>query len=266
MTNDYADKNAELINSYLQTRDHKILCQLVSLNYPLVVKLSQKFKVQRDSVPDLLQEGCLGLIEGINKFEANRGAILYTYISYWIKAYMFKFVVHSSHIARLGLSTDESKLFYNLKKEQEKLKNKNVPVEDELEYISKEMNIDLDKVKLIDGYNKSKITSIDKIREYNISNNNTPDKLCEELNSFKILSSKIEEFKTSLNQKEKIILEERIMSEDPSTFDKLGAQLIISKQRVKQIEVIVKERLQKFLGRDFEPINSGAMRIVSGNV
>jgi RNA polymerase sigma-32 factor len=250
MISDITGKNAELIQKYIETHDHKTLSELVSLNYPLVIKLSRNFHVPDNSKRDLLQEGCLGLIEGINKFDPSKGTVLCTYITFWIRAYMYKFLVYCSHITRLNLSTDESKLFYNLKKEQEKLKNNTNIIENELEHISNKLGIDLEKVKLIDEFNKSTITSFDNVN--NISNiNNDPDKLYEDLNSFEYLSSKLDKFKSSLNLKETAILEDRIISENPCTFEELGARMCISKQRVKQIEDKLKDKLQKYVKANY---------------
>ena len=259
MTIQYDEKNRALIQEYIQTQSAKILNELVLLNYPLVIRLSRTFQVNKNNVPDLIQEGCIGLICGIKKFDPNKGKKLSSYISLWIRAYMFKFIVHNSHITKLVLSSspDDSKLFYNLKKEQEKLKNINIPIDDELEYIAKSLNIDIDKVKLIDSFNKSTIVNFDKVPE--ISGNNTPDKLYEELDAFNTLNSKVEQFKLSLNSKEQLIFNNKIVSENPCTFEELGAQLLISKQRVQQIETKIRARLQKFIGADYSSINSGGV-------
>jgi RNA polymerase sigma-32 factor len=249
---DHKKQNAELISRYKETGDNKILGQLVKANYSLVVGLSKKFHVKSYNQEDLIQKGCIGLIHAINKFDQSKGMALSTYATYWIRAYMFKYMISVVSLLKFTPTTDEANLYFNLDKEKSKLSNQNIDVENDMELVAHYMNENVEKTKLINSFKNIKISSLDKyqgnLKDILIADNdNIPDKLIEERNSKIDLNSKLELFKNSLNDKEKEVFNSRIQTNDPITFEEIGGKLLISKQRAQQIEAEVKTKLTRFL-------------------
>lgn len=256
----YNELNKSLIKEYLSSKNKKILTKLVELNYPLVVNCSKQFNIKFSDKKDIIQEGCIGLIHGINKFNPNKGTALSTYVSYWIRCYMFKYLINNNHLVKLNNFTEGKKLIFNLEKEKENIKSLDLEVDDELDFISKKMNIDKDKVELVNEYNNPTFYSLntngsienkDKNKNYsklNIPNNiEIPSKLYERKDYVSKASELLNIFRSNLSYKEQYVFDKRLLIDKPETFASIGGHLCISKQRIHQIEVNIKDKLGNFL-------------------
>jgi len=115
------DEEHELAVEYGRTHDPKIARKLVTANMKLVVKLAHEYSRAHRNLPDLIQEGKVGLVQAVEKYDPNRGVKLSSYAAWWIRAYMLRWLLQNARIVRLGTTATQRKLFFNLRKEKAKL-------------------------------------------------------------------------------------------------------------------------------------------------
>ncbi len=115
------DQEHELAVEYLATHDAKIAKQLVTSNLKLVVKLAHEYTRAGKNLLDLIQEGNVGLVQAVEKYDPHRGVKLSSYAAWWIRAFILRAILHNARMVRLGTTATQRKLFFNLRKEKAKL-------------------------------------------------------------------------------------------------------------------------------------------------
>jgi RNA polymerase sigma-32 factor len=229
---------------YRETGDRAIAYNLVTANLRLVVKIALDYQRQwMLNLMDLIQEGNLGLMQAVKNFDPYRGAKLSYYASYWIKAYILKFVMDNWRLVKIGTTQVQRKLFFNLQKEKNRLEKMGFypgPArlaeafetgEDkviEMEQRLGDWEPSLDHP-VGDDWRETRgdmISDMTELFDTRIAN--------AELQQ--IFSSKLVDFKDTIDAKELEILEQRILSEEPVTLQSIGDRYGITKERVRQIE------------------------------
>jgi len=229
---------------YRETGDRAIAYNLVTANLRLVVKIALDYQRQwMLNLMDLIQEGNLGLMQAVKNFDPYRGAKLSYYASYWIKAYILKFVMDNWRLVKIGTTQVQRKLFFNLQKEKNRLEKMGFypgPArlaeafetgEDkviEMEQRLGDWEPSLDHP-VGDDWRETRgdmISDRTELFDTRIAN--------AELQQ--IFSSKLVDFKETIDAKELEILEQRILSEEPVTLQSIGDRYGITKERVRQIE------------------------------
>jgi len=229
---------------YRETGDRAIAYNLVTANLRLVVKIALDYQRQwMLNLMDLIQEGNLGLMQAVKNFDPYRGAKLSYYASYWIKAYILKFVMDNWRLVKIGTTQVQRKLFFNLQKEKNRLEKMGFypgPArlaeafetgEDkviEMEQRLGDWEPSLDHP-VGDDWRETRgdmISDMTELFDTRIAN--------AELQQ--IFSSKLIDFKETIDAKELEILEQRILSEEPVTLQSIGDRYGITKERVRQIE------------------------------
>lgn len=226
--------------------------KLVVSNLKLVVKIALEYYNSYLNILDLIQEGNVGLVHAVRKYNPYKGTRFSTYASFWIRAYMLKYIMDSWSIVKVGTTQSQRKLFYRLNKEKKKLEAEGIFPAPHLLAATMEVKVaeveDMEKrlsytdISLEHPiYDEGEETFMDMMRT---------DENIEEVVAAKekreILGRKILEFKKTLNDKELFIFNYRIMAEDPITLQEIGVQFKISRERVRQIENRV---LKKFNDR-----------------
>jgi RNA polymerase sigma-32 factor len=229
---------------YRETGDKAIAYDLVTANLRLVVKIALDYQRQwMLNLMDLIQEGNLGLMQAVKNFDPYRGAKLSYYASYWIKAYILKFVMDNWRLVKIGTTQVQRKLFFNLQKEKNRLEKMGFypgPArlaeafetgEDkviEMEQRLGDWEPSLDHP-VGDDWRETRgdmISDTAELFDTRIAN--------AELQQ--IFSSKLVDFKETIDAKELEILEQRILSDEPVTLQSIGDRYGITKERVRQIE------------------------------
>ena len=236
----------------------KAAYELLSRNLWLVVKISRDYEKAARSLLDVIQEGNMGLMEAVKKFDPYKDVRFPTYAVWWIKAYIIKYVMANWRMVKIGTTQAQRKLFFNLKKEKEKLeregffpapkllaekldvREKDV-IEMEQRLSSPDMSMDLPSSEDSNVTIGSNFASSDISAEQAV--------IIKENKS--LIKNSIEDFKKTLNDKETLILNKRLLSEDISTLQELSTILGVSKERVRQIEKKIKEKLKNFLPDNF---------------
>ena len=230
--------------------------KLVTSHLRLVAKIAMGYRGYGLPVNELISEGNIGLMQAVKKFDPDKGFRLATYAMWWIKAAIQEYVLRSWSLVKMGTTTAQKKLFFNLKK----IKSQIAPDQDgdlkdeQVEEISKRLNVDSKEVinmnRRMMGQEKSLNTPIKNGESDEWQDWLVDDKLDQEL----IISQKQEyddkkELLNSamkiLNEREKEIIVSRRLTENPETLDELSKKFRISRERIRQIETKAFEKLQK---------------------
>jgi RNA polymerase sigma-32 factor len=116
-----AQEEQDLTRQYVETQDVRTAAKLVTANLRLVVKLAYEYRRAYKNIMDLIQEGNIGLMQAVKRYDPYRGVKLSSYAAWWIRAYMLRFILNNWRLVKLGTTQAQRKLFFNLNKEKAKL-------------------------------------------------------------------------------------------------------------------------------------------------
>jgi RNA polymerase sigma-32 factor len=230
--------------------------KLIEANLRLVVKIAYEYRRAHRNLLDLVQEGNIGLIQAVGKFDPYRGVKLSSYAAFWIRAYILKFILNNWRLVKIGTTQAQRKLFFNLRKEREKLEQLgfqptsallaeklDVPerevVEMERRLAAPEASLDAPLGSDDDGAR----TRLD----YLPSDDERPDRAVAQSEFSELLRGKLEAFAKTLEGREQAIFRERWLSEEPLTLQELGDRYHVSRERARQLEKRMLDRLKKYL-------------------
>ena len=251
-----AEEEYMLAKNWREHGNLKAAHKLVTSHLRLVAKIAMGYRGYGLPVNELISEGNIGLMQAVKKFDPDKGFRLATYAMWWIKAAIQEYVLRSWSLVKMGTTTAQKKLFFNLKK----LKKQIAPnqegdlKESQVKEISKRLAVDSDEVvnmnRRMMGQEKSLNDPIKKGETDEWQDWLVDEKLDQEL----IISQRQEYddkkdllYKSFniLNDREKEIIQERRLSENPKTLDELSKKYKISRERIRQIETRAFEKLQK---------------------
>jgi RNA polymerase sigma-32 factor len=258
------DEEQELAVRYREHGDKDAAFRLVTSNLRLVVKIAMEFqKNWMISLMDLIQEGNIGLVQAIRKFDPYRGVKLSSYASYWIKAYILKFILDNWRLIKIGTTQAQRKLFFNLNKERERLRHLGFDPTPRL--IAEQLDVKEDEVIEMDQRMGSWELSLENPVEEGSRQSHKDLLASSHADSETILADeqirtlvrqKLDELRRSLGDKERDILDNRLLSEKPETLQEIGTRWNISRERIRQIEERLKKKIRTYLVEqipDFEP-------------
>ena len=243
---------SELMIRAKQEHDKEAMLIIVSHHLRLVVWIAMTFQRRwHQNLQDLIQEGNLGLLRALDKFDPGKGIKFSYYATFWIKAYILKFLMTNWRLVKIGTTQTQRKLFYTLNREKQKLIAMGFEADTKLLAqhfeVSEEEIIDMQQ--RLEGVDVS--VNTDSSDEGNTVIQITNGQSAEDILAKEELSEKfgghIEELFTTLNPNEQRILRERILSDSPTTLKVLGEELNISRERVRQIESRLIEKIKKHL-------------------
>ena len=235
----------ELCTRYIKTKDPNIKREIVYKNIRLVIKIVNEFP--RIHQQDLIGEGLIGLIEGIEKYDPEKGK-LSTYVAFWIRAYIFKYILYNSKIIKFGTNWPQRKALFNVHKVKAKLEAEGKDATAEI--IANELNIDEKIVQDLKGFEQVNISSPEEIKTINdIASDCLPaDETLSILEENTIIKKKFDLFKQLLNDNERKVLDERLLfvGDKKKTLNMVGSELRLSRQRMCQVENKVVAKLKEF--------------------
>jgi RNA polymerase sigma-32 factor len=230
--------------------------KLIEANLRLVVKIAYEYRRAHKNLLDLVQEGNIGLIQAVSKFDPYRGVKLSSYAAFWIRAYILKFVLNNWRLVKIGTTQAQRKLFFNLRKEREKLEQLgfqpssallaeklDVP---EREVIEMERRLAAPEASLdapIGSDDDGTRTRLD----YLPSDDERPDRAVAQNEFAQLLRGKLEAFAQTLEGREQTIFRERWLTEEPLTLQEIGDRYQVSRERARQLEKRMLDRLKKYL-------------------
>jgi RNA polymerase sigma-32 factor len=229
--------------------------RLVLSNLRLVVKIAMEYRRSWTNLLDLVQEGNLGLLQAVQRFDPEQGVKLSSYAAYWIRAYILKYLIDNIRMVRLGSSRAERKLFFRLNREKRELERQGfepVPkllaerldvTEDDVEHMQRRLaegELSLDAPLTSGEPDRSfgdLIAGSGESAEQQVGD--------EELRS--VFLAKVHEFADGLDERERRIVDARILAEEPKTLQELGEEFGVTRERVRQLEARLVNRLREYL-------------------
>jgi RNA polymerase sigma-32 factor len=239
-----------------EKNDKRAAYRLVTSNLRLVVKIAMDFhRYWTKSLLDLIQEGNVGLLQAVRKFDPYRGIKFSYYASFWIKAYMLKFIMENWKLVKIGTTQTQRKLFFNLAKERDKLMAQGFEPEPRL--LAERLDVKEEEViemsqRLGGGEVSLNAPMSDDGKEVFGSflpdpNQTAIDEKLSEKQNRTLLLKKLAEYREKLSGKELDIFDNRIMAENPLTLQELGDKYHISRERVRQIQERIIKNIKKWL-------------------
>jgi RNA polymerase sigma-32 factor len=257
----------EAATLYFETGDVDAAAKLVTANLRLVVKIAYDYRRAHKNINDLIQEGSIGLMQAVKKYDPYKGVKLSTYAAWWIRAYILRFILNNARLVKVGTTQAQRKLFFNLRKEKARLSalgidptpeiiaaRLDVPTEDVVQMDRRlaagDMSLDAP-VSAAEGSSQSRVDFLPaRVAD-------TSDVLAEaELGA--LVREQLVAFGETLKGKEAQIFHQRMLTEEPRTLQELGDEFGVSRERVRQLEkrlqLKLKQHLSERLGDGlFEP-------------
>jgi RNA polymerase sigma-32 factor len=248
--------------------DQEAAYRLVTSNLRLVVKIALEFqRVWMQNLLDLIQEGNIGLMQAVKKFDPYKNVKFSYYASFWIKAYILKFIMDNWRLVKIGTTQGQRKLFFKLKKEKQKLIEEGFDPKPKLLSqrlgVSEREIVDMDQ--RLDGWDISldaplkEDSDTERIEFMSTESESAEDTVAKkEMSS--LLNEKIAEFRTQMTDRELEIFDKRIFSDSPVTLQEIGDKYGISRERVRQVEKNVVKKMRDYFKKeipDFETYTEG---------
>ena len=255
------EEETELLERYASTQDMNAHKKLVRHNLRLVISIAKKYRVKHASLWDLIQEGNIGLMRAVEKFDLNAGVKFSTYASYWIRANILRFVMDNAHIVKMGTTQDQRKLYWNLSKVRAKLEAQGV--EPTVDNLAEELSIKKSAVREMNErltaatYSLSDAVDSDDNKSSYLASSSAlrdqtkiPSKLYESYELSEKLPVLLQSFHDSLNnEKHRLVFAGRFMQEVKAKYEDIGSQCGFTRQRAQQLEAKLRPQLQRYLRR-----------------
>ena len=251
------EEEKALTAQLVETGDIEIAKKLVAANLRLVVKIAMEYRSAYKNVMDLIQEGNIGLMKAVSKYNPEKGAKLSYYASWWIKSYILKFILDNFRLIKIGTTAEQKKLFYNLMREKERLKNQGI--EPEVKLISENLGVSEKSVREMDlrlgsqgqevsidtpvgqADNSSTIGDFIEGDEVSIEEN------LGHMQSLALLEDNLGDFIQDLKPRDQEIFKKRLMSEVPPSLQAIADDYGVSRERIRQIESRLLEKLKVYM-------------------
>ncbi len=252
-----------LAKRYQEHEDPEAAAQLVTSHLRLVAKIAMGYRGYGLPVSDLISEGNVGLMQGVKKFEPDRGFRLATYAMWWIKASIQEFILRSWSLVKMGTTAAQKKLFFNLRRMKRQLDAyEDTDLHpDDVAKIARDLGVPEQEVvnmnrRMMMGGDGSLNTPMrngeegsGEWQDWLADEGPLQDELVADAEEADVRHEMLVEAMESLNDREKHILTERRLTENPQTLEELSQQYDVSRERIRQIEVRAFEKLQKAMQR-----------------
>jgi len=262
------EEEVELGTRIQEDNDQEAAYIMTTSNLRLVVKIAFEFqRIWMQNLLDLIQEGNIGLVQAVKKFNPYKNVKFSYYASFWIKAYILKFIMDNWRMVKIGTTQGQRKLFFRLKKEKQKLIEEGFSPEPKL--LSERLGVSEQEITSMDQRLDNWDLSLDeplkddsntkRVDFIRVETDSTEDEVAQkEIES--ILHRKIKEFKKSLNARELSIFDRRIFSDSPETLQEIGEEFNVSRERIRQVENNIIKKIRAYFKEDmpdFDVISRG---------
>lgn len=255
------DEEFDLARRVQKTGDSDAAFRLVSSHLRLVVKIAMDFQRRwMQNVLDLVQEGNVGLMRAVNKFDPDKGIKFSYYASFWIKAYILKFIMDNWRMVKIGTTQVQRKLFYNLNRERQKLIAQGF--DPDAAMLSERLGVSEEQITEMDqrlaandlslnaqvGEDAGGATRMDFLPALGpgIEDSLGDSEVAE------LLREKLKTILPKLNEKELYILQNRLLTDDPVTLREIGERYNVTRERVRQLEARLLEKIRQHLALDIK--------------
>jgi RNA polymerase sigma-32 factor len=251
-----AEEEYMLAKNWRENGNLKSAHKLVTSHLRLVAKIAMGYRGYGLPVNELISEGNLGLMQAVKKFDPEKGFRLATYAMWWIKAAIQEYVLRSWSLVKMGTTTAQKKLFFNLKKikNQIAVNQEGDLRDDQVKEISKRLNVESHEVvnmnRRMMGQEKSlndpiKSGEADEWQDWLVDDSLDQELITSQKQEYDDKKELLNSALKILNEREKEIITARRLSEEPKTLEDLSKKYKISRERIRQIETKAFEKLQK---------------------
>jgi RNA polymerase sigma-32 factor len=251
------EEEKEYAIRFLETGDREAAEALVTANLRLVIKIAFQYHRQWASVLDLIQEGNVGLVEALSRYDPYREIRFSSYAQYWIRAMILRFLLDNFRLVRLGSTRAGRKLFFQLQKERERLIQEGIDPTHKV--LAERLGVAESEVDAVDMHMRAPALSLHApagdqqdgrpLSEIVSEKNATSPETDAARNEFgAIVKEKLAIFSSTLSDdRERKIWKERLVAVTPKSLSELGEEFGVSKERIRQVEARIKKRLRDYL-------------------
>ncbi len=253
-----SEETEALVIRYQENGDQQAGNELVTANLRLVVKIAGDFqKYWTTNFLDLVQEGNIGLIKAIKKFEPERGIKFSYYATFWIRAYILKFIMDNWRLVKLGTTQVQRKLFYKLNKEKKALESQGIKPESRI--LAKRLDVrEIDIIEMEQRFNGPDLSlespvspdSPTEHKELLFENGPSVEELAAKREIIEKIHVVLDKQQGSLCEREKVILKDRLLQDDSRSLKNIAEQFHISRERIRQIEARLLKKIGKTLRQE----------------
>ena len=239
------EEEETLLKELEATGDIDVAKKLVLANLRLVVKIAIEYRSAWQNVMDLIQEGNIGLMKAVSKYDGSKGAKLSYYASWWIRSYILKFILDNFRLVKIGTTNEQKKLFFNLMKEKERLIGLGFTPDNKM--ISESLGVSEKSVAIMDkrlSQGGGEVSLDARLDENGPSladiltdkEELSMDEKLGNLQTVEILKDQLQNFLGGLKERDREIFEMRLLSEVPASLQTIADQYGVSRERIRQIE------------------------------
>jgi len=251
------EEEFELAVKYRKDNDIEAAHKMITSNLRFVVKLAFEYKAYGVKLLDLIQEGNIGLMMAVKKFDPYKGYRFISYAVWWIRAYIQNFIIKTWSLVKIGTTQAQKKLFYKIGKVRKVLESDGVGVKDKkYEMLAKDLDVAKEDIIEMEQRMSSRDLSLDnpfdddhELTHLNLLQENSVNQeeaLAQEQEK-KVMEREVFSAMKHLNDKEKYVIQNRVMADSPLTLQEIGNSLKLSRERVRQIETEALKKLKKEL-------------------
>lgn len=239
------EEEYELAMELRETGDLEAARKLIVSNLKFVVRIANEYKNYNVNTMDLIQEGNVGLMKAVRGFDPTKGYRLISYAVWWIRAYIQNHIMKTWSLVKVGTNQSQRKLFYKLRSTKNKIEATGAEMgEDIYSEIAKELDVPDSQVIEMDRIMSGKDLSLDANVEGStertyldvLGDTFDQEQFLEDSQARPLVAKKIKEVLANLKDRERYIIERRILTDSPETLEKLSRKFGISRERVRQIE------------------------------
>lgn len=254
------EEEQKLAKIFRETKDRSALHSLVTANLRFVVKIAYEYVHYRIKLLDLIQEGNIGLVKAVQEFDPYKDVRLTTYAVWWIRSYIQDSILRNYSLVKMGTTQAQKRLFYRLRAEQKKLEQMGIVPQQNVKLLASNLDVREKDIQEMDQRLSQKDLSlnapmsVDDKKEHlqSLADPSVPvDEALGEAEQRQIFKRILNEFAETLEGREKVVFNERLISETPLTLQELGDRYGVTKERARQIEEHIKGKLRTYVEANF---------------
>ena len=253
------ERERELVRALRETGDVEVAKKLVLHNLRLVAKIAMEYRTAWQNVMDLIQEGNIGLMKAVSKYDPDKGSKLSYYASWWIKSYILKFILDHFRLVKVGTTNEQKKVFFNLMKEKAKLEAQGI--RPDTKAISKSLGVSEKAVAIVEerltpgpdlSFDAPMRSRGDEGEGSTLANllpapDRGPEEAATHSQGLEILEEHLQAFVEGLRPRDRDVFTRRLLSEVPPSLQALACQYGVSRERIRQIEARLMEKLKIYM-------------------
>jgi RNA polymerase sigma-32 factor len=252
------EEELALFREYQTTDSREAAVKLILSNLRVSVAIAAEYLHTGADHMDLIQEGNVGLMQAIKKFDPTKNVRFHAYAAWWVRAYILRYLLNTYRLVKVGTTQDQRKLFYNLRKEKAKLEREGFAPDTKL--LADRLHVsERDVVEMGQRMGSWEVSLDQPLTQDNdggtlldiLPAQEVPaDEQLASLQLRQLFRKKLAEFSRTLPERDEDILRNRILSETPVTLEDLGRKYGITKERTRQLEARLIDRLRDYIKKD----------------